>query len=257
MPLLEAHDVSKEYVKGVKALSDINFSIDQGEIVSIIGPSGAGKSTLLRCINRMIDTTDGEMIFDGVNVGEIKRGQLKNLRREIGMVFQHSNLVDRLTVTENVLHGRLGYTSTLKGMFGIFSKEDQEEAAKIIEMLGLTPFANQRADQLSGGQQQRVGICRALIQRPKLILADEPIASLDPSSAKIIMDYFREINLKFGITVLLNLHQVDVALKYSDRIIGVNGGRIVFQGRPEEICSQIIYDIYGAESGDLIMDDQG
>ncbi|WP_124059443.1 phosphonate ABC transporter ATP-binding protein [Vaginisenegalia massiliensis] len=253
MTLLEVKNVSKEYVPGVKALSDINFSIQQGEIVSIIGPSGAGKSTLLRCLNRMIDATEGEIIFDGVNVLKLKKQELRNLRREIGMVFQHSNLVDRLTVMENVLHGRLGYTSTIKGMFGIFTKEDKQEAEKIIQMLGLSEQINQRADSLSGGQQQRVGISRALIQQPKLILADEPIASLDPSSSRVIMDYFKDINQQMGITVLLNLHQVDVALKYSDRIIGVNGGKIVFEGLPSQVSQETIQMIYGADAEQLIM----
>lgn len=253
MTLLEVKNVSKEYVAGVKALSDINFLIQEGEIVSIISPSGAGKSTLLRCLNRMIDASDGEIIFDGVDVLSLKRSELRKLRRQIGMVFQHSNLVDRLTVMENVLHGRLGYTSTFHGMFGIYPKADRKKAEEIIQMLGLRNQINQRADQLSGGQQQRAGICRALIQNPKMMLADEPIASLDPSSSRVIMDYFKDINQTLGITVLLNLHQVDVALKYSDRIIGVNGGKIVFIGKPEEADMDVIQTIYGANAEELMM----
>lgn len=254
MALLEMKGVSKEYTPGVKALSDISFIVNEGEVVSIIGPSGAGKSTLLRCINRMIDVTEGEVDFDSVKVNELKRNQLRNLRREIGMVFQGYNLVDRLTVIENVLHGRLGYTSTFKGMFGIHTKEDKDRAIEIINMLGLSEQVNKRADQLSGGQKQRVGIGRALIQEPKLILCDEPIASLDPNSSKIIMEYLKDINQQMNITVIFNLHQVDVALRYSDRIIGVNSGRIVYDGKPEDLSREKIYEIYGTEAGSLITD---
>lgn len=246
--------VSKEYTPGVKALSDITFSVNEGEVVSIIGPSGAGKSTLLRCINRMIDVSEGEVIFDNVKVNEIKKSKLRNLRREIGMVFQGYNLVDRLTVLENVLHGRLGYVSTLRGMFGLHSAEDKKKSIEILNMLGLRDQIYKRADQLSGGQKQRVGIGRALIQKPKLILCDEPIASLDPNASKVIMEYLKDINQQMNITVIFNLHQVDVAIKYSDRIIGVNAGRVVFDGPASELTQEKIYEIYGTEAGSLITD---
>lgn len=254
MTLLELKDVSKHYTGGTVALSDVNFSVEEGEFVSIIGPSGAGKSTLLRCINRMIDATSGEITFDGVNISELNKKELRKLRTKIGMIFQHYNLVDRLTVIENVLHGRLGYKSTLAGVIGSYNEEEKRQAFKILEILGLEEQVYKRCDQLSGGQKQRVGIARALIQNPKMILCDEPISSLDPNASKIIMDHLRNISSEMGITVIVNLHQVNVALKYSDRIIGVNKGRIVYDGSPKDITAEQIYSIYGSEAGDLIID---
>jgi len=254
MVFLELNHVSKEYVKGKKALSDIHFSVEEGEFISIIGKSGAGKSTLLRCINRMIDTTEGSIVFDGVEVEKLDSKGLKETRRKIGMIFQHYNLVNRLSVLANTCHGRLGYTNTLQGMFGMFSNEDKEKAVDILTRLGLEDFVHQRCDQLSGGQKQRVGIARALIQDPKLILCDEPIASLDPSSSRTIMEYLKDINQTMGITVVCNLHQVDVALAYSQRIIGVKDGEVVFDGKPEDLTTEMIHHIYGSEAGELITD---
>lgn len=170
------------------------------------------------------------------------------------MIFQHYNLVERLTVIENVLHGRLGYKSTLSGVLGRYSPEEKEQAFRILEVLGLSDQVYKRCDQLSGGQKQRVGIARALIQNPKMILCDEPIASLDPNASKIIMDHLRNICKEMNITILVNLHQVQVALKYSDRIIGINQGRIVYDGPAASLSSTQIYEIYGSESGDLIVD---
>lgn len=254
MAFIEVKNLSKEYQQGVKALTDISFEAKKGEFISIIGPSGAGKSTLLRCFNQMIEPTGGEVIIDGEVVKTLDKKELRNLRRRIGMIFQHYNLVNRLTVLENTLHGRLGYTSTLKGMLGIYTKEDKEKAFNILETLGLKDQIHKRCDQLSGGQKQRVGIARALIQEPKVILCDEPIASLDPSSARVIMDYLDQVNKKLGITCIFNLHQVDVALKYSDRIIGINGGHILFDGKPEDLTTEMIHQIYGSEAGKLITD---
>lgn len=235
-------------------MSDVSFSIQEGEFVSIIGPSGAGKSTLLRCINRMIEVSSGEVVFQNVNVTKLGKKQLKQVRRTIGMIFQHYNLVNRLSVIENVLHGRLGYKSTLAGMLGLYNEEEKKKAVEILAMLGLQDQIYKRADQLSGGQKQRVGIARALVQEPKLLLCDEPIASLDPNASKTIMDYLKTISTTLGITVLVNLHQVDVALKYSDRIIGVNKGRIIYDGVPREMTSDMIHNIYGSETGDLLFD---
>ena len=198
MAFIEVKNLSKEYQQGVKALTDISFEAKKGEFISIIGPSGAGKSTLLRCFNQMIEPTGGEVIIDDEVVKTLDKKELRNLRRRIGMIFQHYNLVNRLTVLENTLHGRLGYTSTLKGMLGIYTKEDKEKAFNILETLGLKDQIHKRCDQLSGGQKQRVGIARALIQEPKVILCDEPIASLDPSSARVIMDYLDQVNKKLG-----------------------------------------------------------
>lgn len=254
MELLQVNNVSKEYKGGTKALKNVNFSVKEGEFISIIGPSGAGKSTLLRCINRLIETTEGKVIFNNMDVGLIKKKELRSLRTQIGMIFQHYNLVNRLSVIENVLHGRLGYKSTIAGVIGRYTEEEKIQAFKMLEKLGLEDQAYKRCDQLSGGQKQRVGIARALIQNPKLILCDEPIASLDPNAAKIIMDHLKAINKEMGITCILNLHQVDVALKYSDRIIGINGGETVFNGKPSEITKEQVHEIYGSEYGNLITD---
>lgn len=254
MELLKVDYLSKEYKGGTKALSNVNFSVEEGEFISIIGPSGAGKSTLLRCINRIIDATDGIIIFDNTDVGRVNKKCLRGLRTQIGMIFQHYNLVNRLSVIENVLHGRLGYKSIIQGVIGIYTEEEKSKAFKILSKLGLENQAYKRCDQLSGGQKQRVGIARALIQNPKLILCDEPIASLDPNASKIIMDHLKDINKEMGITCILNLHQVDVALKYSDRIIGINGGEVIFNGKPSELTKEKIHEIYGSDFGSLITD---
>ncbi|MBS4032118.1 MAG: phosphonate ABC transporter ATP-binding protein [Clostridiales bacterium] len=253
MNLLEVTNLSKQYGHDLLALQNISFSVQNGEFVAVIGPSGAGKSTLLRCINRMIDPTDGEVVFDGVQMSKLKKNELRMQRRKIGMIFQHYNLVSRLTVIENVLHGRLGYKSTFAGIVSHYGKDEKKQAFEIIEMLGLTEQVYKRCDQLSGGQKQRVGIARALIQNPRMMLCDEPIASLDPSASKVIMDYLRNISTKLGITCLVNLHQVDVALNYADRIIGVNKGKIVYDG-PPNLTPEEVYMIYGSAAGDLIFD---
>ncbi|MBA9025988.1 phosphonate ABC transporter ATP-binding protein [Peribacillus huizhouensis] len=252
--LLEVKNVSKQFGKDTKALSNVTFSVKEGEFVSVIGPSGAGKSTLLRCINRMVDASSGEIIFDDAYVHQLNKKELKKVRTKIGMIFQHYNLVNRLSVIENTLHGRLGYKSTLAGALGLYSEDEKLQAARILQILGLEEQIYKRSDQLSGGQKQRVGIARALIQDPKLLLCDEPIASLDPNSSKIIMDHLRNICTSMGITVVVNLHQVDVALKYSDRIIGVNSGKVVFDGTAKSITSNDIHQIYGSDEGKLIFD---
>ncbi len=257
MPILEFKNVSKIYNSSTKALSNVNFAVNQGEFISIIGPSGAGKSTLLRCINRLIDVTEGTVMFDGEDITCVKGKTLRNVRTKTGMIFQHYNLVDRLSVVENVLHGTLGRKSTLSGMAGNYTEAEKELAFKIIESLGLSEQAYKRCDELSGGQKQRVGIARAIMQSPKLILCDEPIASLDPKASKVIMDHLAEINKKQNITCIVNLHQVDVALKYSQRILGVSGGEIVFDGTPEELTQEIIHKIYQSSSSDLITDVSG
>ncbi|MDR9797280.1 phosphonate ABC transporter ATP-binding protein [Aeribacillus pallidus] len=251
--ILTLNNVSKRYGSNTMALQDMNFSVKEGEFVSIIGPSGAGKSTLLRCINRMIEASSGEIIFDGVDILKLGKKSLRKVRATIGMVFQHYNLVTRLSVIENVLHGRLGYKSTLAGAFGLYSEEEKKQAVHILGLLGLEDQVYKRCDQLSGGQKQRVGIARALIQNPRMLLCDEPIASLDPNSAKIIMDHLKNISSTLGITCIVNLHQVDVALKYSDRIIGINNGKKVYDGSPKEITEDIVRNIYGSEVKNLIL----
>ena len=211
MSLLQVEGLGKSYNLETKVLKNVNFTVETGEFVSVIGPSGAGKSTLLRCINRMVEINEGKVIFNNLDVGSLKKKDLRKLRTDIGMVFQHYNLVPRLTVIENVLHGRFGYKTTLQGVLGRFSEEEKEQAFFLLQKLGIEEHAYKRCDQLSGGQQQRVGICRALIQDPKLILCDEPIASLDPNSSKVIMDHLKSITNDLGITCLVNLHQVEVA----------------------------------------------
>lgn len=254
MSLLELHSVTKRYGAETLALNSITFSVQSGEFVAIIGPSGAGKSTLLRCINRLIDVSEGDILFNGVSVPKLRGKELRHHRTQIGMIFQHYNLVNRLSVLENVLHGRLGYKNTFQGILGLYSEEEKREAVRILETLGLYEQMYKRCDQLSGGQKQRVGIARALVQQPKMLLCDEPIASLDPSSAKVIMDTLRDINRTMGITVLVNLHQVDVALHYAERIIGINRGQVIYDGPPHALSNAQIYQIYGSEAGELILD---
>lgn len=253
MVLLQVDHISKHYEKDRPVLTDVNLTVNQGEFISIIGPSGAGKSTFLRCINRMIDISEGDIHFDGTNIMSLNKRNLRKHRTKIGMIFQHYNLVSRLTVIENVLHGRLGYKSTFQGVLGLFKEEEKREAFHLLEKLGMAEHAYKRCDQLSGGQKQRVGIARALIQSPKLLLCDEPIASLDPNSSKIIMDHLKEISTDMNITCIVNLHQVDVAKKYSDRIIGLNAGEIVYDGTAEGLLERQIRKVYGAHERDLMM----
>jgi phosphonate transport system ATP-binding protein len=245
--LLEVGHLMKHYDGARPALEDISFSVRKGEFVSVIGPSGAGKSTLLRCINRMIEANSGEVRFEGASVGGLARGDLKKVRSKIGMIFQHYNLVERLTVIENVLHGRLGSKSTLSGALGRYTSDEKRQAMDVITMLGLADHVYQRCDRLSGGQKQRVGIARALVQDPKMILCDEPIASLDPNASKMIMEQLKKLSNEMHISLIVNLHQVDVALRYSDRILGVNKGRLVFDGSPGDLSPERIAEIYGTE----------
>ena len=257
MPILEFKNVSKIYDNDTRALDDVSFTVEEGEFVSIIGPSGAGKSTLLRCINRLIDASQGAIILDGQDITHVKGKELRKVRTRTGMIFQHYNLVDRLSVIENVLHGTLGKKSTLSGMAGHYTEQEKETAFEILKELGLGDQVYKRCDELSGGQKQRVGIARAIMQQPKLILCDEPIASLDPKASKVIMDQLKEINESKKITCIVNLHQVDVAMKYSERIIGVSGGKIVYDGSPENLNQDMIHRIYQSKSRDLITDVSG
>lgn len=254
MPILEIKNVSKTYDNVTKALEDITLSVEEGEFLSIIGPSGAGKSTLLRCVNRLVDATQGEIILDGQDITHVKGKELRKVRTRAGMIFQHYNLVNRLSVIENVLHGRLGYKSTLNGVVGHYTEDEKRRAFMILEKLGLTDQAYKRCDELSGGQKQRVGIARAIMQEPRLILCDEPIASLDPSSSKVIMDHLSNINKTMNITCILNLHQVDVALRYSKRIVGLTAGRIIYDGPAENLDKRTIHEIYQSQEGDLMID---
>jgi phosphonate transport system ATP-binding protein len=254
MPILEFQNVSKVYNNITKALNEVSFSIEEGEFVSIIGPSGSGKSTILRCINRLVNATHGSIAFDGHDINRAGKKEIRQIRKKTGRIFQHYNLVDRLSVIENVLHGRLGHKSVISGAAGIYREWEKEKAFKILEKLGLTEQAYKRCDQLSGGQKQRVGIARSIMQEPRLILCDEPIASLDPNSSKVIMDHLSDINQSMNITCILNLHQVDVALRYSKRIIGITSGQIVYDGPPEQLSKAQIHEIYQSNEGELITD---
>lgn len=254
MSALELKNVSKSYNNVSMALQDVSLTIEEGDFVSVIGPSGAGKSTLLRCINRLVDTSEGEIVFDGQDITKISKKDLRKVRTKTGMIFQHYNLVNRLSVIENVLHGRLGHKSTISGVLGYYTEKEKEKAFHILEKLGLAEFAYKRCDELSGGQKQRVGIARAIMQEPRLILCDEPIASLDPSSSKVIMDHLSDINRTMRITCIINLHQVEVALKYSKRIIGISAGRVVYDGPAEKLDQKTIHEIYQSDEGGLITD---
>jgi phosphonate transport system ATP-binding protein len=238
-------DVSKTYPNGVQALKKVNLEIHDGEFVGIIGLSGAGKSTLLRSINKMISITSGQLYIDDVEISSIKGAELRLLRRSIGMIFQSFNLVKRMSVFNNVLTGRVAYHPTFKTVFGLFPKEDKLMALESLDTMGILEKAFTRADQLSGGQQQRVALARALTQRPKLILADEPVASLDPITTVQVMDDFQRINKNFGITVVANMHHVDLALKYATRIIGIKDGEVVYDGPSANISDDTLISIYG------------
>lgn len=252
MPLLEVKNLTK-YYKDVLALSDVSFNVNKGEFITVIGPSGSGKTTLIRCINKLIESNSGTIKFNKTeSLLELKGNALRKVRTKIGMIFQHYNLVDRLTVIENILHGRLGYKNVFAGIIGLYTEEEKQKALDLIELMDLNKHTYRRCDKLSGGQKQRVGIARALIQDPKIILCDEPISSLDPKSAKKIMDYLKKVQIELGITVLVNLHQVDVAIKYSDRILGFNTGHLVFDGITEELNELKLNEIYGTETHELI-----
>ncbi|TQR20573.1 phosphonate ABC transporter ATP-binding protein [Psychrobacillus vulpis] len=248
MSLVKVEKLGKSYNSQTKVLKDISFEVGSGEFVSIIGPSGAGKSTLLRCINRMVEIDEGKVIFDDLDVGSLNKKELRKMRTNIGMIFQHYNLVPRLSVIENVLHGRLGYKTTLQGVFNKFTEAEKEHAFFLLKKLGIEDHAYKRCDQLSGGQQQRVGIARSLIQEPKIVLCDEPIASLDPNASKVIMDYLKSITMELNITCIVNLHQVEIARNYSDRIIGLSKGGIVFDGPSYRLATDNTDEIYGTKT---------
>ena len=245
--LLSIKNVEKKYNNGTNALKNISFDVEKGEFISIIGPSGSGKSTLLRSINKMIDISQGSILFEDKNIENLKKTQIELVRREIGMIFQSYNLVERLTVIENVLHGRLGYKSVIAGILGIYSEEEKKEAFNFLEKVNMTKYAYRKCNELSGGQKQRVGIARAIMQKPKLLLCDEPIASLDPKTAENIMDYLKKVVSELKITCIVNLHQVDIAKKYSDRIIALNKGEKIFDDKTERLTDDMIEFIYKDE----------
>ena len=245
--MLEIIRLSKVYPTGTAALKEVSFRIDQPLVVTIIGPSGAGKSTLIRCINRLVEPTSGKIMLDGIDVRRLNRRALRNVRRRMGMIFQEYNLVERLTVMENLLSGRLGYVGFWKTYRRKFPAEDVVAAFKLLDRVGLSGYQDTRADALSGGERQRVGISRALMQQPDLLLVDEPTASLDPKTSRQIMRLLVELAHERGTPALVNIHDVGLAQSFADRIIGLSAGQIVFDGSPQQLNAEVLTKIYGEE----------
>jgi phosphonate transport system ATP-binding protein len=249
--MLEIKNLSKTYADGTQALKNVSFNLERGEFLVIIGLSGSGKSTLLRCINRLIEPTSGSITWDGADVCAAKGAELRKIRSQIGMIFQHFNLVKRLSVINNVLSGRLGRVSTWKSLYYKFSKKDYQDAYSALKKVGITEQAQKRADELSGGQQQRVGIARAIMQEPLMVLADEPVASLDPVLAHTILGYIEKMNQEQDITVICSLHYLDLVQRYATRVIGLKDGEIVYRGTGEDIrrmTDREFREIYGEDA---------
>lgn len=245
--MLTISELTKVYPTGATALNNVNFTVDQPQVIAIIGPSGAGKSTLIRCINRLVEPTSGKVLLDDINLVSLNRRELRKARRRMGMIFQEYNLVDRLTVMENLLSGRLGYVSFWRAYSRRFPREDVTAAFKLLDRVGLEGYQDTRADALSGGQRQRVGIARALMQAPELLLVDEPTASLDPKTSRQIMRLLVELVRERGTPALVNIHDVALAQSFSDRIIGLRTGEIVFEGTSRQVTEEVLTEIYGEE----------
>jgi phosphonate transport system ATP-binding protein len=240
--------LAKEYQRGKPVLHGINLSIAERGVVAVIGPSGTGKSTLIRCINRLVEPTAGKILFRGEDLARLKGRALRGARRRIGMVFQEFNLTERLSVMENVLAGRLGYVSPWRAWMRRFPQEDIALAFRLLDRVGLSQHYQHRADALSGGQRQRVGIARALMQRPELLLADEPTSSLDPRTSVEIMELITELAAELGIPVIVNIHNVELARRFAQRIVGMKEGKIVFDSEPDKLAATQLEFIYGGEN---------
>ncbi|QFS81841.1 Phosphate-import ATP-binding protein PhnC [Roseivivax sp. THAF40] len=245
--MLKLEGLSKTYKTGDAALSDVTLDIPKGQIVGLIGPSGAGKSTLIRCINRLVEPTGGKVLLGDVDLASLGKADLRRQRRRIGMIFQEYALVERLTVMENVLSGRLGYVSFWRSFMRRYPARDVQEAYRLLDRVGLMHQADKRADALSGGQRQRVGIARALAQEPELLLVDEPTASLDPKTSRQIMRLLTEICAERGLPAIVNIHDVPLAQQFMERIVGLRAGRVVFDGPPTELTESVLTTIYGEE----------
>lgn len=243
--MIKFEHVSKVYPNETRGLDDVDLTITDGEFVSVIGLSGAGKSTFLRSINRLNEISEGNIVVDGVSITKAGKKQLREIRRHIGLISQSFNLVKRSTVQKNVLSGRLGYYSTWKSIFGLFTKEDYERTKQALESVGLLDKLHSRSDELSGGQQQRVSIARTLVQQADIILADEPVASLDPITSQKILQDLRKINQEMGKTVIVNIHSVEMAKAFSDRILAFKSGKVVFDGTPKQLDETELARIYG------------
>jgi phosphonate transport system ATP-binding protein len=246
--MLEINNLKKIYPGDVLALDNVTFKVEPGEFLAVIGLSGSGKSTLLRCINRLVEPTAGEIIWNGMDITQASQDEMLRIRRKIGMVFQHFNLVSRSKVLTNVLAGRLGYVNPFMSVLNRFPQKDIDLAMQQLERVGITDQAYKRADELSGGQQQRVGIARAMVQEPEMILADEPVASLDPVLAHTIMQYLEQINKEDGVMILCSLHFLDLVHRYADRAIALNEGVLMYDGPPSGIDDEKFKEIYGKEA---------
>jgi len=249
--MLTIQKLGKSYA-GKPALAGVSLEIERGAFVGVIGRSGAGKSTLLRCINRLVDPSEGRILFEGKDITHLKGKALRQWRSSCGMIFQQFNLAGRLDVLSNVLMGRIGSVSTLAAMIKAWPEKEKLAALRALDRLDLGDLASQRAESLSGGQQQRVAIARTLMQDPHIILADEPVASLDPRNSGIVMDTLRALNRENGMTVLCNLHSLDLARNYCSRLIGMKAGQLVFDGKPEELTDDLVRDLYGLEANDVL-----
>ncbi len=245
--MLSITELAKQYATGTRALESVTLRIEEPQVVAIIGSSGAGKSTLIRCVNRLVEPTSGRVVLNDLDVTALGRRDLRKARRRMGMIFQEYNLVERLTVMENALSGRLGYVSFLQAYRRKYPPEDISAAFALLERVGLEGYQDTRADALSGGQRQRVGIARALMQRPELLLVDEPTASLDPKTARQIMRLLVELAHERGTPALVNIHDVALAQNHADRIVGLSGGVVIFDGSPQALTHQVLTDIYGEE----------
>lgn len=245
--MLRLEGLSKVYGTGDRALTDVSLTVEPGQVIGLIGPSGAGKSTLIRCINRLVEPSSGKVFLGDMDITQLSRGGLRQARRRIGMIFQEYALVERLTVMENVLSGRLGYVGFWRSFFRKYPPEAVENAYRLLDRVGLSEHVNKRADALSGGQRQRVGIARALEQDPDLLLIDEPTASLDPKTSRQIMRLIIEICDERGLPAIINIHDVALAQQFVRRIIGLQGGKVVFDGSPDELDADVLTRIYGEE----------
>ena len=244
MEALIVESIKKTYPDGTEALKGVSVKVDKKEFVGLIGLSGSGKSTLLRCINRLVEPDSGKVFLDDVEITSLGKKELKRARRNMGMIFQEFNLVERLTAIQNIFSGRLGYTSLWRSFLRKFPQSDIRRAMEISEMLGMRPYLYKRADELSGGQRQRVGIARALIQNPKLLLVDEPTSSLDPAIGHDVMNEFHQISKELGVPVLISIHDVNLALEYSDRIVAMRDGLVVSEGKADEFDQKRLREVY-------------
>ena len=246
--MLEVKDLRIRYNKsGPEILKGISFSVESDDFLAIIGPSGAGKSTLIRCINRLVEPTSGNIFFDGINIIGLNQSEMRKIRCKMGMIFQEFNLVERMSVIDNVLSGRLGYTSTIRSLFKMFPKSDIQKALEYLDRVGLSDFVEKRATELSGGQRQRVGIARALMQNPKLLLVDEPTSSLDPKISREVMGMIKKMSEEENVPVLCNIHDVELALEFSNKVIGIQDGIKKFEGPPNTVEKSTLDEIYALE----------